>query len=494
MRRKTVVEFSIKAAPLDLSKLDACVIFVSPNNALPKDLGKSALTSALTALLKRGDLDAKTGATLLLPILPNESTGRVLLVRIGEEWRDKDWTSAVRSSVKALLAMRATRASLRLPDQAPDIRLATRLAVIAAHDASYRFDEFKKPDPLAPSAPKRVDLFVDPESTKAATHGLNEGRAIAHGLNLAKDLGNLPPNVCTPTYLAGQVVALAKEFGLKHEVLDRTEMARLGMNALLAVAQGSKEPPKLIVAHYRGGKKNSSPVVLIGKGITFDSGGISLKPGEGMDEMKYDMCGAASVIGTLRSVAEMKLPINLSIIVPATENMPSGTATRPGDIVASMSGQTVEILNTDAEGRLILCDALTYSERFKPAAIIDVATLTGACVIALGHVASGLFTTNENLRKDLTSAGERSGDRVWPMPLWDDYQEQLKSNFADMANIGGRPAGAVTAACFLARFAKHAEWAHLDIAGTAWKSGADKGSTGRPVGLLCDYLIARASA
>jgi leucyl aminopeptidase len=308
---------------------------------------------------------------------------------------------------------------------------------------------------------------------------------------LAKDLGNLPPNVCTPTYLASQARELAKRYRMKVTVLERADMERLGMHTLLSVAQGSAQPPKFITIEHHGGPKKNKPVVLVGKGITFDTGGISLKPGAEMDEMKFDMCGAASVLGTMKAVGEMRLPVNVIGVIPTTENMPGGRATRPGDIVKSLSGQTVEILNTDAEGRLILCDALTYVERFEPAAVIDIATLTGACVIALGHVATGLFANDEAIAREVTAAGETAYDRVWHMPLWDDYQEQLRSNFADFANIGGRPAGAVTAACFLARFTKRLRWAHLDIAGTAWKSGREKGATGRPVPLLTQFLVNR---
>jgi leucyl aminopeptidase len=278
---------------------------------------------------------------------------------------------------------------------------------------------------------------------------------------------------------------------MKLTVLGREDMERLGMRTLLAVAQGSAEPPRFITLEYRGGPRNQKPVALVGKGITFDTGGISIKPAAEMDEMKFDMCGAAAVLGTLKAAGEMRLPVNLVGAIPSTENMPGGRASRPGDIVKSLSGQTVEILNTDAEGRLILCDALTYVERFRPAAVIDIATLTGACVIALGHVATGLFANDDALAREVIAAGEDAWDRVWRMPLWDDYQEQLKSNFADFANIGGRPAGAVTAACFLARFARKYKWAHLDIAGTAWRSGKEKGATGRPVPLLTQFLINR---
>jgi leucyl aminopeptidase len=316
---------------------------------------------------------------------------------------------------------------------------------------------------------------------------------LAAGVSLAKDLGNLPPNVCTPSYLAEQALALGKTHQFKVEVLERDALKKLGMGSFLGVAQGSEEPPKFIIMQHLKGKKEQKPVVLVGKGITFDTGGISLKPGSDMDEMKYDMCGAASVIGTFKAIAAMNLPLNVIGVIPTCENMPDGRATRPGDVLTSMSGLTIEVLNTDAEGRLILCDALTYVERFEPSAVIDVATLTGACVIALGHHASGLFSNNDALAAELLQAGEVALDRAWHMPMWDDYQSLLDSNFADMANIGGRAAGSITAACFLARFAKKYDWAHLDVAGTAWKSGKEKGGTGRPVPLLTEFLVQRAS-
>jgi leucyl aminopeptidase len=306
-------------------------------------------------------------------------------------------------------------------------------------------------------------------------------------------LGNLPPNICTPTYLGEQAKKLAKQYGFKVEVLEKAEIEKLGMGSFLGVAQGSIEPPRLIVLQYLKGKKSQKPVVLVGKGITFDTGGISLKPGAEMDEMKYDMCGAASVLGTFKAIGEMKLAINAVGIIPTCENMPDAGAIKPGDILTSMSGQTIEVLNTDAEGRLILCDALTYAERFEPSAVVDIATLTGACVIALGHHPSGLFSNKDALAKELLEAGEISHDRAWHMPLWDDYQHQLDSNFADMANIGGRAGGSITAACFLSRYAKKYDWAHLDIAGTAWKSGKEKGGTGRPVPLLTTFLAQRAA-
>ncbi|MGL5633082.1 MAG: leucyl aminopeptidase, partial [Azovibrio sp.] len=300
---------------------------------------------------------------------------------------------------------------------------------------------------------------------------------------------NQPGNVCTPSYLAEQALQMSKTLGLECEILEREDMEKLGMHSLLSVSNGSRQPPKFIILRHMKGKAKEKPLVLVGKGITFDTGGISLKPPADMDEMKYDMCGAAAVLGTMQAAALMDLPLNLIALVPSCENMPDGNATRPGDIVESMSGQTIEIINTDAEGRLILCDALTYAERFEPEAVIDIATLTGACVIALGHIATGLFANEDALARKLLTAGEEAHDRAWHMPLWEDYQELIKSPFADMSNTGGRWGGSITAACFLSRFTKKYEWAHLDIAGTAWKSGADKGATGRPVSLLAHYLL-----
>jgi leucyl aminopeptidase len=328
------------------------------------------------------------------------------------------------------------------------------------------------------------------KSTAQQVAALSQAEAIGQGMKLAKTLGNLPSNVCTPGYLAQQAVSLSKAHkSLKVTVLEEKDMQKLGMGSLLSVTRGSDEPAKLITLEYRGTDKKQKPIVLVGKGITFDTGGISLKPGAEMDEMKYDMCGAASVLGTMQAIAEIGLKLNVVGIIPTCENMPGGSATKPGDIVTSMSGQTIEILNTDAEGRLILCDALTYAAKFEPATVIDIATLTGACVIALGHVASGLYSNQDALAQELLAAGEQTYDRAWHMPLWDEYQPQLDSNFADIQNIGGRAGGSITAACFLSRFTKNYRWAHLDIAGTAWKSGKEKGATGRPVPLLAQYLI-----
>ena len=330
------------------------------------------------------------------------------------------------------------------------------------------------------------------EQAKAVQSGLAVGEAIGAGVELARECANRPGNHCTPTFLAEQAKKLAKDHGLKVEVLDRKAVEKLGMGSFLAVAQGSDEPLRFIVARYEGAAKTQAPIVLVGKGITFDTGGISIKPAAEMDEMKYDMGGAASVLGTLRAVAELKPKLNLIGIIPSCENMPSGRAVKPGDVVTSMSGQTIEILNTDAEGRLILCDALTYAERFKPAVVVDIATLTGACVIALGHHNSGLFTADDALAADLLAAGQSALDPAWRMPLDEEYDEALKSNFADMGNVGPRAGGAITAAMFLRRFTAKYRWAHLDIAGTAWKSGAAKGATGRPVPLLTQFVLSQA--
>ncbi len=383
--------------------------------------------------------------------------------------------------------------SFSLGHQSEFIAEEVRLTIQYAGDQAYRFG-VRQPA-MKFKAKDKADTFNhlvfagNDNCAKELKAAVAEGIAMVEGMNLTKDLGNLPPNICTPTYLAKAAQGLSKKTTLKIEVMGRKQIEALGMGSFLSVAQGSNTPPQFIVMRHQGGKAGEAPIVLVGKGITFDTGGISLKPGEAMDEMKYDMCGAASVIGTMYATALMKLKKNVIGVVPTCENMPSGQATRPGDIVKSMSGQTIEILNTDAEGRLILCDALTYVERFKPKAVIDVATLTGACVIALGHVHSGLFSDDEGLVGALTKAGHNSLDTVWRLPLDAAYHEQLKSNFADVANIGGRPAGSVTAACFLSRFTEKYKWAHLDIAGTAWKSGAAKGATGRPVPLLVNYLL-----
>ena len=375
-----------------------------------------------------------------------------------------------------------------------DLQWKSRIAVECLSDAAYRFDAMRSDagkDRTPP--PERTSISASRGDRAAAAEGIRIGQAIAAGVSLARDLGNLPGNVCTPTHLANQARALAARHSkVTFKSLDEARMKRLGMGSLLSVARGSREPPRLVILEYRGAGRSHAPIVLVGKGITFDSGGISIKPSATMDEMKFDMCGAASVIGAMEACATLGLALNVVSLAPACENLPDGNASKPGDIVTTMAGRTVEVLNTDAEGRLVLCDAITYAERYKPDVVIDVATLTGACVIALGAHASGLFSNHQPLADALLAAGERAGDRAWQMPLWEEYAEQLKSNFADLANIGGRGAGAVTAASFLAKFASDQRWAHLDIAGTAWRSGNEKGATGRPVGLLCQYLLDRA--
>jgi leucyl aminopeptidase len=491
------MEFSIKSGDL-AGRTSPCLIlgvFEQRQLAAPTQLIDPASQGHLRRIIDKGDLDGEAGRTLLLHEVPALAAERVLLVGLGprEKYDRKTFGKVMAAALARLKETSAPEALCALP--APpdlDLYLAMRDAVTTILDKEYRYErtksEKKPPCPL-----QRLQLWIaEPEETSLAKQALRHGQAMARGVALAKELGNLPGNICTPTYLADQAEALAKDFpALKVTILEEADMAKLGMGALLSVSRGSRQPAKLIVMNYRGGKKGAKPLVLVGKGLTFDAGGISLKPGADMDQMKYDMGGGASVLGTMRAALELKLPLNLIGLVPASENLPDGDANKPGDIVTSLSGQTIEILNTDAEGRLILCDALTYCERFEPAAVIDIATLTGACVVALGHVASGLFTADEGLAGEILAAGEKARDLAWRMPLWEDYQSLLDSNFADMANIGGREGGAITAACFLSRYTKKYPWAHLDIAGTAWLSGKEKGGTGRPVSLLVQFLLQR---
>ena len=456
-----------------------------------------AAGGALGSALRRGDLDGKAGQTLVLHHVPKIYADRVLLVGLGRE-RDFDEAAYRRACLTAARAVRNTGAIdavsylTHLPVRNRGFDWNVRQAVLVAQDEYYRFDAFRGDKAREDRTPQRLNrlTFDVPRRSDlpAGERGLAEGRAIGAGVALTKNLGNTPPNVCTPGWLAEQAQQLARQHGLKVRVLEREEMEKLGMGSFMAVAQGSRQPPKLIVLEYLHGPKGEKPVALVGKGITFDSGGISIKPSDKMDEMKFDMCGGAAVLGTFKAVAELKLPVNLVGVVPACENMPGGLAVKPGDIVRSLAGVTIEILNTDAEGRLILCDALTYVERhYQPAYCIDVATLTGAIVVALGGVPTGLFSNTTPLARALLDAGEETGDRAWQMPLWDEYAHMLKSEHADIANIsGGREAGAITAASFLHRFTKKMKWAHLDIAATAWKG---KRATGRPVPLLTQYLL-----
>jgi len=474
-----------------------------------------ASNGAIKALVK-SEFRASLGSTLVLRQLPGVAAPRVVLVGLGKQ---SDYRAQQHARAEAAFAKWCGEAHVAqgastlaaVPVAGTTLRARARAGVIAAAGALYRYDAtLGKANRQPPPTLRKFAIVTERAQAGEAQAGVREGAAIAHGMTLAKDLGNLPGNICTPKYLGETARKLAKSYpAIKAEVLERKQIEALKMGSFLSVARGSDEEPRFIVLRYAGkpqgrpadakkrGKNATAnatanatgPIVLVGKGITFDSGGISLKPGLGMDEMKFDMCGAASVLGTLRAVAELELEREVIGLIPACENLPNGRANKPGDVVTSMSGQTIEILNTDAEGRLVLCDALTYAERFKPAAVIDIATLTGACVIALGHVNSGLYSSNDALADALAAAGRETLDGAWRMPLDDSYQEQLKSNFADIANIGGAPAGSVTAACFLARFTKSYDWAHLDIAGTAWKKGDQKGATGRPVPLLTQYLL-----
>ena len=451
-------------------------------------------------LIKSGDVSSDPGRVAVLTNVPGVKASRVAVVGLGKP--DGLDASAFRKAVAAAtraIAHTKTKQVLNCLTLEPvadsDAYYLARHTVESINDALYRFDQMKsgRKKPAMPLSTIGLSIAKRGDAAKS-TRGAEHGGGISAGVSLAKDLGNLPANICTPSYLARVAKKIASGNGkLTTRVLSEADMKKLGMGSLLSVTAGATEPGKMIVMQYKGAGSDK-PVVLVGKGVTFDTGGISLKPGAGMDEMKFDMCGAASVIGTMAAISKMKLSINMTVVVPAVENMPAGNATRPGDIVKSMSGQTIEVLNTDAEGRLILCDALTYSRRFKPAAIIDVATLTGACVVALGHHRCAIYANNDGLQDELFAAGNSSEDIGWPMPMGDQYAAQLKSNFADMGNIGGAGGGSVTAACFLAKFTDGMNWAHLDIAGVAWKSGAEKGASGRPVSLLSEFLLSRAGA
>ena len=488
------MEFSIRTLSPETAKAGCVVLGVYSEKELsaPAQRVDQKSNGALRAALP--DLSGKTGSTLLLRGLPHVAAERVLLVGLGakKEFGEAAYRDAVRAAANALRELGAKDAALFLADlkvKSRSLSWNLRHAVLGIREAFYRFDELKQKKAPAPSL-ERVTLPLPPAAQ--LKQALAEAKATADGADLTRTLGNLPSNICTPTYLAEQAKKLAREYKLQVEVLERKDMEKLGMGSFLAVTSASAEPPKLIVLRYNGAAKSKAPIALVGKGITFDTGGISLKPAGEMDEMKFDMSGAGSVLGAIRALAGMKAPVNVVGVIPTCENMPGGRAVKPGDIVTTMSGQTVEILNTDAEGRLILCDALTYAERYKPEVVIDIATLTGACVIALGHIATGLFANDQRLADEVRAAADDSWDRVWQMPLWEDYQEQLRSNFADFANIGGRPGGSITAASFLARFTRKLRWAHLDIAGTAWRSGREKGSTGRPVPLLVRFALRHA--
>ncbi len=495
------MEFSVKSGSPEKQR-SACIVVgvYEPRRLSPigEQLDKIS-DGYISNLLRRGDLEGKPGQILLLHHVPNVLSERVLLVGCGKEREldDKQYKQIIAKTISTLNDTGSMEAVCFLTEQhvkGRDTYWKVRQAVETTQDSLYTFDQLKskKSDTRRPlrkivfNVPTRRELTI---GEQAIEHGL----AIAEGMNICKDVANMPPNICNPRYLAEQASQLAEQFdNVTVDIIGEEKMAELGMNSYLAVGRGSDNESVMSVIKYQGDNEDKPPIVLVGKGLTFDSGGISIKPGEAMDEMKYDMGGAAGVLGTMHTIAALNLPINVIGVLAGCENMPDGKAYRPGDILTTMSGQTVEVLNTDAEGRLVLCDALTYVERFDPELVIDVATLTGAAIIALGHHATAVMSTHNPLAHELLNASEQSSDRAWRLPLWDDYQEQLESPFADMTNLGGRPAGSITAGCFLSRFTKKYNWAHLDIAGTAWRSGKNKGATGRPVPMLSQFLMNRA--
>jgi leucyl aminopeptidase len=493
--------------------------FFSTNNGVeltgPARILDKASNGVITKIIKSGDFNAKSGTSYLVRDLNGISSVRALLVGCGKKdsFNAKAFNDAVKNATKAMIPLKGVKkvasflTEINVKEKTGVWKLQTH--ILAVRETLYRFDRFKSSKetvaedksnkiPAKSSKPTKSENFCSIKSIEMllpgdmrpadAASSIGEAYSLADGVELCKDLGNLPANVCTPPYLVNVAKSISKESKLKCEIIDKSGLEKLGMGSFLAVAQGSAQPPYMITLQHNGGKAKEPPVVIVGKGITFDSGGISIKPSAGMDEMKFDMCGAATVLGLMKAVSSAGIKKNIIGVVATCENMPSSTASRPGDIVKSMSGQTIEILNTDAEGRLILCDALTYVEKFKPSFVIDVATLTGACVVALGNINTGLYSSDDNLAEKLLDSGSDSLDPAWRLPLQDDYQDLLKSPFADVANIGGRTAGSITAACFLWRFAKSYKWAHLDIAGTAWESGSSKSATGRPVPLLFNFL------
>jgi leucyl aminopeptidase len=495
------MEFRVKAGRPAKQRTGCIVVGVYQGRKLSPS-GRAlddASGRALGDVLKRGDLDGELGTTLLLHGVANVAAERVLLVGLGRrrEFREGSFRTALCAAITALRATGAAEATIclnELPLQGRDGAWKIEQAVLAVREGLYRFDQLKsKPRDAKRALRKVVFPVADRSEAAAGEAAIDRAMAIAEGITLARDLGNLPGNVCTPAYLADKAREIGRAHGFEVEILGQKDIEKLGMGAFLAIARGSRQPPRLILMEYHGGARAARPVALVGKGITFDAGGISIKPALDMDEMKFDMCGAASVFGAMHAAALMKLPLNIVGIIPATENMPGGNAIKPGDIVTTMSGQTVELLDTDSEGRVVLCDALTYAQKYEPAVIVDIATLTGAIVVALGEVATGVFSNSDALAREVLAAGDRAWDRAWHMPLWDDYQEALASNFADFPNVGARADCAITAACFLSRFTKRSPWVHLDIAGTASKSGAEKGATGRPVALLAHFLAARAA-
>ncbi len=492
------MEFFVSTAAPSRQRTDCAIVGVYDKGVLSETAQAfdRRIGGRIARLVKRGDVRGKAGETLLLTDIQGAASERLLIVGLGARasFKRKQYRKALSAALAALARTGARDAVsyLGLEEVADgDSYSLARAAAEVLGSSMYRIPDHKTANKRPKSTLTKFGVAVAGRADRTnAERGLAHGQGIVAGMSLMRDLANHPANVCTPTYLSNVAKSLARDYrSIQTRVLNEAECRRLKMGSFLSVTNGTEEPARLIVLEYRGADRKESPTVLVGKGVTFDTGGISLKPPANMDEMKFDMSGAASVLGTFKAVAELELPINLVGVVPACENMPSGRATKPGDIVKSMSGQTIEVLNTDAEGRLILCDAITYARRFDPDVVIDIATLTGACVIALGSHYSGLFSNDDELSAALKTAGERAEDRAWPMPIGDEYTEQLKSNFADLANVGGREGGAITAACFLSKFADGLRWAHLDIAGAAYVGGANKGSTGRPVPLLVDYLL-----
>lgn len=494
------MNYLLTDSPINTLETECLIVAIFENKQLsPAAQTLDSLTDGLiTDILQRGDIQGKVSDTLLINYLPHTAIRRTLLVGLGEKNKttSKAYRKAITAAANTLKATHITNACCCLAENPvidQSISWKARHIVEAFDAPFYQFNDCKS-KPAEKLALESLSLHSQTDSEDIQT-GINQGVAIAQGVSLAKHVADLPGNICTPAYLAEQAIGIAEKFSnMTAEILEEADMQKLGMGSFLSVSRGSRQPAKLITLEYKGADVDTQPIVFVGKGLTFDAGGISLKPGAGMDEMKYDMCGSAAVLGTLQAAAQLQLPLNIVGIIPSSENMPDGDANKPGDIVTSMAGLTIEILNTDAEGRLILCDALTYAKKYNPDVVVDMATLTGACLVALGRVPSGLLGNDDVLCNDLSVASETALDSVWRLPLWDEYQEQLKSNFADIANIGGRDAGTITAACFLSRFTTDYKWAHLDIAGTAWKTGDAKGATGRPVPLLVQYLLNRAHA
>jgi leucyl aminopeptidase len=476
-------------SPSTLGQSAADALLVVVDATATGGIADPLLAALIDDAVTGGDFQMKAGRTLYVHRPAGFKVPRLAIVAAGATG-PKAFKAAVATALAQIKVLGVQHLAVAASESFALTALHAEAVCAAVADAVYLYRHTKPSAPAAPAL-RKVTLACRKTESRDISAGLLRGGAIADGVTLARELANRPGNVCTPTFLGECAKRLGKEHGLKVEVLDRKAVEKLGMGAFLAVAQGSSEPLRFIVARYEGAPKSQAPVVLVGKGITFDTGGISLKPSAEMDEMKFDMGGAASVLGALKAVAQLKPKLNVICLIPSCDNMPSGSAVKPGDVVTSLSGQTIEILNTDAEGRLILCDALTYAERFKPSVVVDVATLTGACVIALGHHLSGLFTGDDALAAQLLNAGDSALDACWRMPLDDDYDDGLKSNFADMGNVGSRAGGAITAAMFLRRYTAKYRWAHLDIAGTAWKSGAAKGATGRPVGLLTHFLLSQ---